>query len=188
MNTLMSEDGRSVRGNILVTIGFLLFALAIFGPIAGIPRNPISDFVEDLVLLPVIMIFVGRSMQRRAKRQKTEAGTSGAPTTGGNPGWMEEGRLPTLEDMLRPKPVPVLRTPQSASRQPAKAPSTAPEPPAVTQPRPSAPATMPAGVPVPYVSGARAIQPHYPKPGEGPRPKTSEEMIVEAKRRLNEKR
>ncbi len=183
-----------MRGRVLVTVGFFLFALAIFGPMLGLPRNPISDLLESLVFLPLILIFVGRSMQRRERR----ASAATKPTSvSDNPSWMNEGRLPTLSETLRPKPAPVIPRPATVIRpvpSPTPVPSVkpVPKPPAET----AGQAVGKTSTPAPIAHGSqsdamvqrsRALEAPVMPVKDGVKPRSSEEMIADAKRRLNRK-
>jgi hypothetical protein len=113
------ERGRS-PGRILVVIGVLVFAFVILANVLDWRLGPILGFFEDNLFLPVILIFVGRLINRRAKRQAAEP--EQPPLTG-----------------RRPAPPPFPPLPGDYPTQP-KAP-----PPKAAEPKSPAPAEEPVG-------------------------------------------
>lgn len=167
----MPDRDRSAFGGILVTIGTVLFILAIVSSAAGLQLGPISRILQEYIFIPLIMIFAGRSMIRRARRQ--------TPTVAGGE---QPERRNRLEDFQRwaeeqlegPRP----QTPQTQSQQSQTPQPTPPQPRNVERKREAPRPTMSDPPPPLYVP---------PVKPEGFVPKTSEEMIADAKRRIQSK-
>jgi hypothetical protein len=157
----------------LVGIGIAIFAFVLLARALDWRLGPVLSFFEGNLFLPIILVLVGRGMMRRARLPSTTVPIPRQP------------RAPAPKPAPRPVERPTT-TPQVADF-PELTPTLAPPTPP--------PATAPRHSPAPPRPGAEPPKPmarHLPEPGPHPpvaHPgKTSEEMIAEAKRRLEHRK
>jgi hypothetical protein len=178
LNGFVADNNGSAPGAILVTIGVVMFAFVLIANALALPTNPVLRLLQEFIFVPIILIFAGRAMQRRAKR-----GTAPEPAP---------VRTPTTQQQRSTQ----RRAQQQAGPVPERRPRTEPdltleeilrgESDVVPIPPPKSPA-RPRGA----RTGSAVDRSHeaiQPKSSQSYRdsfqPKTSAEMIAEAKRRL----
>lgn len=170
MNWLMSEESRKLNpGGLLVALGFFIFGAVI---VAGYFGRTIPVFGQNL-FIPILMILVGRAMSRRSRSQ-----TASPPH-------------PVPQTQRRPPARSAPPPPRSLTNRPEASTPTPPDE-IVVAPMPTPKREAP---PAPRAAQVKRPDPvHYPMPAkierarsEAARPKTSAEMIAEAKERLKKK-
>ncbi len=76
MSTMAENRSTSRLGNILRTVGFLWLALFFVGNLIVLPgaAGRVLAFFTSNLILPIILIFAGRVIGRRARREELEDG------------------------------------------------------------------------------------------------------------------
>ncbi len=152
-------------GSLLAALGFLIFGAVLA---AGFFGRRIPFFSENL-FLPILMIFVGRAIARRSRsRADREPSPTMAPPH----------RTPTAPPPTR-RPAP----PRPSEATVPRSKTETEEAPASPRPTTSRPAKQPDEELPPVVASRPLRKAGTPKSGY--QPKTSEEMIAEAKERLS---
>lgn len=129
-----------------------------------------GEFLGDLFFIPIILIIVGRSLMRKAKREEGAAQPASQPFNletwiGNKMGAPADARTQPQPEPVSPLPIPPPPVVRPKVEQPR---------PVQREPRPMPPPAEPSS---PAKREARTFT-----------PKSSEEMIAEAKRRLEGKR
>jgi hypothetical protein len=162
----MEEEGRRRPGALFVGIGVAILMLVVASNVFGWRLGPLTSFFEDAILLPVVMILVGRALNRRARRSPSDFPPQPMPRTSAPP-------------RRQPEPPPKAPTPPVTTQLP-------PAPPVVSESKPPTVGaeTRPAmTTPRPPAAVAQSGNPH-----EVHRARSSAEMIAEAKRKLADRR
>lgn len=191
----MADENRKANpGALLAALGFLIFGAVI---VAGYFGRRIPFFGENF-FLPILMIFAGRAMSRRAKRKDT---SGPQPIPQNRPRSATRQSPPPRSLSARTDP---LTTPAPDM---VVAPAPMPPPPALDEPEPRPMRRQPSPEPrrvdpvhypttgrvakAPEMEPKRADPVHYPTTGRvskgpesGVKPKSSAEMVAEAKKRL----
>lgn len=137
----------------MFAVGLLILGYVIVSGALNLPHNAITRFFESYMIVPFLLIFVGRAQMRKARRQSDDQ-VPAEPVH----------QRPTPVRSSTPEPAPV--TPRTTARAPIPTPTPTP------MPIPVAPARPP--VTVKSDTGKTS----------GTQPKSSEQMIAEAKQRL----
>lgn len=162
---MSDQNQSSPAGAILFTIGIVIFAFVILTRALEVNTGPITRFFEDYIFIPIVLIFVGRSMMRRGRRSVEESQTQ-----------MEMPSRTATQRTPRQEPRPVARNIDLQTWR-EETPVVVPAPPARTS-KPSQPKPQTA-------AGSDRIEPLYVPPPKGEfKPRSSEEMLAEAKERL----
>ncbi|MCI0679680.1 MAG: hypothetical protein L0Z63_11655 [Actinobacteria bacterium] len=155
---MMNDQPRRRPGSALIALGIVILALIVASNVLG---WRIPGFLEDAILLPIVLIFVGRALNRRGRRAEIP---QPSPPQRGIPPFPQERPRSTPPPVESPRPVE--RTAPIPAERPA--PPSAPAEPAIPV------STEPPPTPRPPTTGSR--------------PRSSAEMIEDAKRRLAPKK
>lgn len=162
----MADTNRSVPGQIMVTVGVLIFAFVLLANMIGVRPNPVLRFLEAYLIIPIVMIFAGRAMIRRARRD------SPPPVE-----WPPQREEPAPRQPAQPRQQ---QTPRPAPPLNLESPDMDDIVVAARATRQARVAeTTPGVMPQPKVSDMVPKQ-----AGKGDKPKSSDEMIADAKKRL----
>lgn len=178
----MAEEGtdRTRLGKFLAGVGVvwgLLFFVANFFDFGGTPLGDILGFFGDSLFFPIVLIFSGRAMARRGKRGSLDEVLR---TLGSRP---QESNSKTTPPIL---PGQTTRSPQSTQR---SAPTSGPAPAPKRRPAPKPAPVEPDLDELAASIGFDEVK-DLPRKQSGAKPadfkpKTSEEMIAEARKKYN---